>query len=77
MSTHHQVILKAINEVLSETSRSERSDVTDDSHLKRDLDLDSLDLAVLTVKIEAETGIDVFADGIVETVGQIRKKLEH
>ncbi|MFN7875414.1 MAG: hypothetical protein ACK5PB_08855 [Pirellula sp.] len=76
MNTHHQVILKAINEVLSESGRSERSDVTDISYLKRDLDLDSLDLAVLTVKIEAETGIDVFADGIVETVGQIRKKLE-
>lgn len=76
MSTHHQVILNAINEVLAESGRSERSDIKDDSHLKRDLDLDSLDLAVLTVKIEAETGIDVFADGIVETVGQIRAKLE-
>lgn len=76
MSTHHQIILKAINEVLSESGRSERSDVAEASHLKRDLDLDSLDLAVLTVKIEAETGIDVFADGIVETVGQIREKLE-
>jgi acyl carrier protein len=44
--------------------------------LKQDLDLDSLDLAVLTVKIEAETGIDVFAEGIVETVGQLLAKLE-
>lgn len=76
MSTHQQVILKAINEVLAESGRSERSDIKDDSHLKRDLDLDSLDLAVLTVKIEAETGIDVFADSIVETIGQIRAKLE-
>lgn len=75
MSTHHQVILKAINEVLTESGRSERSDVTESCHLKRDLDLDSLDLAVLTVKIEAETGIDVFADGIVETIGQICDRL--
>jgi hypothetical protein len=28
------------------------------------------------VKIEAETGIDVFADGVVETVGEIVEKLE-
>jgi acyl carrier protein len=76
MSTHHQVILKAINEVLKESGRSERSDVTENCYLKRDLDLDSLDLAVLTVKIEAETGVDVFADGIVETVGQICARLE-
>ena len=35
------------------------------------LDLDSLDLAVLTVKLEAKTGVDVFANGIVSTVGEI------
>jgi acyl carrier protein len=76
MRTHHQVILKAVNEVLTESGRSERSDVQEGLHLKQDLDLDSLDLAVLTVKIEAETGIDVFAEGIVETVGQLLAKLE-
>ena len=76
MHTHPQIILKAINEVLMESGRSERSDVQRSFYLKQDLDLDSLDLAVLTVKIEAATGIDVFADGLVETVGQIVEKLE-
>lgn len=69
-------LLKIINEVLEESGRSSVSEIHESMHLKKDLDFDSLDLAVLTVKIEAETGIDVFADGIVETVGQIRAKLE-
>jgi acyl carrier protein len=34
-----------------------------------------LDLAELTVRIEKETGIDVFADGIVQTVGQVIKRI--
>ncbi|HQK63499.1 MAG TPA: phosphopantetheine-binding protein, partial [Methanofastidiosum sp.] len=36
---------------------------------------DSLDLAELTVKIEKETGIDVFADSFVNTVGEILEKI--
>jgi acyl carrier protein len=59
-----------------DSGRTTRKSVTVDSRLKQDLDLDSLDLAVLAVKIEAETGIDVFADGVVETVGEIVEKLE-
>jgi acyl carrier protein len=43
--------------------------------LKNDLGLDSLSLAELTVYIEDEFGIDIFEDGIVETVGEIYEKL--
>ena len=76
MNERTNTILKIVNEVLEESGRSPVCDIRDTQHLKVDLDFDSLDLAVLTVKIEAETGIDVFAEGIVETVGQLLAKLE-
>lgn len=46
-----------------------------DMRLREDLGLDSLELAVLTVKIEAVHGVDVFADGLVTTVGEIEQKI--
>lgn len=45
-------------------------------NLRSDLGLDSLDLAELTVRIENEFGIDVFEDGIVETIDEIIRKIE-
>lgn len=50
--------------------------ITIEHHLRNDLDLDSLDLAELTVRIENEFGIDVFEDGMVETVGEIIDKIK-
>jgi acyl carrier protein len=43
--------------------------------LRAELGFDSLDLAELTVRIEKETGIDIFADSFVLTVGEILAKL--
>lgn len=47
-----------------------------DDDLRRDLELDSLDLAELTVRIEKVTGIDIFADGFVNSIGEILSKLD-
>ena len=44
--------------------------------LREDIGLDSFDLAQLTVMIEDEFDIDVFEDGIIETVGEIIIKIE-
>jgi acyl carrier protein len=41
-----------------------------------DLGFESLDLAELTVRIEEKFGVDVFADGLVTTVGEVMQKLE-
>lgn len=49
--------------------------ISENTSLRDDLHLDSFDLAELTVKIEAQFGVDVFEDGIVYTVGEILKKL--
>ena len=41
-----------------------------------DLDLTSFDLAELTVRIEDEFDIDIFEDGLVNTIGEVLAKLE-
>ena len=69
-------IIAIINEVLDESGRDNASAVCRDSRLRADLGLDSLDLAVLTVKIEAKFGVDVFANGIVNTVGEILDRID-
>ncbi len=47
-----------------------------DTKLREDLGLTSFDLAELTVKIEDEFDIDIFEDGLVNTVGEIFAKLQ-
>ena len=43
--------------------------------IRADLGLTSFDLAELTVRIEDEFDIDIFEDGLVNTVGEIYAKL--
>ena len=69
------MLLDKINEVLVESGREPVSALRDDLRLRYDIGLDSLELAVLTVKIEAVTGIDIFEKGLVETVGEAVKRL--
>ena len=70
------IILAAINEVLEESGRDQVHGITRSTLLRNDLGLDSLDLAVLTVKIEAKLGVDVFAKGIVTNVGEILDRID-
>lgn len=50
--------------------------ISADTRLRQDLALDSLDLAELTVRLEAHFGVDVFADGLVHTVGEVQGRLD-
>jgi acyl carrier protein len=68
-------ILRIINTVLDNRGKKHAVNVNKDYNLRNDIGFDSLDLAELTVRIEAEFGIDIFEDGIVVTVGDIMKKL--
>jgi len=45
--------------------------------LRRDLGLDSLDLAELTVRIQDRYGVDVFAAGVVRTWGELVQRVQH
>ncbi|MEM1318615.1 MAG: acyl carrier protein [Bacteroidota bacterium] len=45
------------------------------THLRDHLQLDSLDLAELSVRIEDAFQVDIYADGLVNTLGDVLKKL--
>lgn len=69
-------LLHIINEMRDENGQEELEQLDDMMHLRDDLELDSFMLAELTVRLEDEYDVDIFADGIVQTVGEVRKKLE-
>lgn len=66
-----ELLLLKINEVLEGKSMPNLIDLNSDTSLRDGLGLDSFDLAELTVRIEEETGIDIFSNGIVTTIGEI------
>jgi len=69
--------LKTIfNTVLKNRGKQEITEITETSSPRNDIGFDSLDLAELTVRIEAEYDVDIFVDGVVNTVGEIIQKLE-
>lgn len=67
-------LLEIINEVLSESDNQVES-ITSDMDLRNDLGMDSMNLALLTVLIEDEYGIDIFDNGMVSKVSDIEEKL--
>lgn len=68
-------LLELLNIVRTNKGRATLAALTSEMRLREDCQLDSLDLAELTVRIEEAFGVDVFADGIVRTAGEIDAKL--
>jgi acyl carrier protein len=68
-------LLAVVNTVRANKSQSPLPTLDSGMSLRDDLQLDSLDLAELTVRIDKEFGVDVFEDGLVETVGEVIGKL--
>lgn len=66
-----------INTVLKNRGKQELGEIFESSHLRNDIGFDSLDLAELTVRIEAEYDVDIFEDGIVNTIGEIMQKFNN
>lgn len=65
-----------LNDILEEKDDvSPVESLDDDTSLTDDLGLDSLDLAEMTVRLEDEYGVDVFADDVVDEVGEVLEKL--
>ena len=69
-------LLRIINEILEDKNDVKLESLEDTLLLRNDLNLDSFDLAILTAKIEDKYNIDVFEDGIVNTLGEIMSQLE-
>jgi acyl carrier protein len=68
-------LIEIINTVLENKGRSKVENINPNDHLRNDLGFNSLDLAELTVRIEAEFDVDIFEDGLVNTVGEVIEKL--
>ena len=71
-----ELILECINEIRLNQGKEllVLDDVLHDADLRNDLGMDSLDLAVFTVKIEESTGIDIFEEGIVTTLNEVLQR---
>jgi len=69
-------LLQIINDMREEANYEVLENLESSMHLRDDLGLDSLMLAELTVRIEDEFDIDIFEDGIVQTIGEIQSKIE-
>lgn len=63
------------NQVRGHKSLPPLAQVVSSTRLREDLGFNSLDLAEFTVRIEERFGVDVFADGIVTTFGEVRDKV--
>lgn len=69
-------LLTIINEMREENDMTAIEVLQPTMHLRDDLALDSLMLAELTVRIQDEYDIDIFEEGIVQTIGEIQQKIE-
>lgn len=68
-------LLELINVVLSNRGKTNVASISREQNLRSDIGLESMDLAELTVRIEMEFDVDVFADGLITTVGEILDKI--
>lgn len=69
-------ILEIVNAIRSAKELPVLDELKEEFNLREDLGLTSFDLAELTVRIEDEYGIDIFEDGLVNTIGEIYAKLQ-
>lgn len=69
-------VLDIINEIRKAKKMNVLSEIHSTDNLRDDIDFSSFDLAELTVRIEDEFDIDIFEDGLVNTIGEIFAKLE-
>ena len=68
-------VLNVINLIRAAKNLPVVGNINDNTRLREDLELTSFDMAEMTVRIEDEFGIDIFEDGLVNTVGEIYAKL--
>ncbi len=69
-------VLEIINEIRAVKGLELLREIHEGDNLRDDLGLTSFDLAELTVKIEDAFDIDIFEDGLVNTVSEVYTKLQ-
>lgn len=68
-------LFEIITELQIENGWDVSTEINDDDDLIDDLGFDSLSLAVLTVIIEEEYGVDIFEKKIIRKVHEIKEQL--
>jgi acyl carrier protein len=68
-------LLKIINQVLENAGNAEIEVLTTNTDLRKDLDLDSISMAELIVTIDDAFGVDINAQGMIQTIGDIQHRL--
>ena len=71
-----QKLLTIINTIREAKGAAPVQQLKASDKLREDLGLSSFDLAEITVNLEDEYGIDIFENGLVNTVGEIYAKLQ-
>lgn len=69
-------LLEIINIVMENKDIPLINSINLNDDLRNDLGFDSFDLAELTVRIEDEFEVDIFSNGLINTVGQIVEQLK-
>lgn len=69
-------LLAVINEVRANKGALPLQSLASEQRLREDIGFDSLDLAELTARLDEKFGVDVFADGIVTTLGEVQDKVD-
>lgn len=69
-------VLEIVNEIRAAKGLSAVEKLNPEDNLRDDLEFTSFDLAELTVRIEDEFDIDIFEDGLVNTIGEVYLKLQ-
>lgn len=73
--TMQEKLLQIVNSIKKNKFEDEVLELKPEQQLREDLNFDSFDLAELTVKIEEEFGVDIFENGLVNSVHEIYTKL--
>lgn len=68
-------LMEIINGILEKKEKTLGEDIDMSTSLRKDVGFDSFDLAELTVLVEDEFGVDIFADGLVDTLEEIEATL--
>ena len=71
----YDFFLNMVNEIRKDKGEEALVTVKPEDSLRNDLGFDSMDLAVMTARIEDQFDVDVFSDGIIDKVQDVYDKL--
>lgn len=69
-------LLEIVNTIIEGKGETAFEKLEPHQRLREDLGLDSLDLAELTVRVDKRFGVDVFEDGVVNTIDELTNKIQ-